>query len=150
MEQPEEKSNSTRKSIISTVALIGLLLLLMYAAPMLSEKLKEWSEKSKAEQKADVSSEELSSHGPEVSPELAQWLPQIEAQLPKNEQGGPKYQLLHVRLSQDSSQLLLDLQEQKEEGAQRVDIILSRDQFGRYTSEDEAFPMRVYPPAASH
>lgn len=143
MDKPEEKQNSTRKSIASAVALVIALMVLLYAAPMLQEKLKEWS----ARQDPVPDTENVATaSSPEVPSGLATWLPQIEEQLPKNDDGTPKYQLLHMRLSSDSRQLLLDLKETGEAATHRFDLILIRDKFGRYISENDRIPMKLYPP----
>ena len=65
-------------------------------------------------------------------------------QLPSLEDGAPKYRLLHMRLSADGNQLLLDLAEG--EGGDRFDVILQHDEFGRYISQHADIPLKIYPP----
>lgn len=144
MDKAEEKPNNTRKSLISAVALVAALLLLMYAAPMLQEKLREWSEKQQSEQDVEGPDEVESQASPKVSSELVSWLPQVETQLPKNEDGSAKYRILHMRLSEDGKYILLDLKEA--EGDERFDHILARDKFGRYLSQGGDIAIKLYPP----
>jgi len=136
----EKKRSSTGKSVFSIVFLLGLLMLLMYAAPMLQDKLSEISQEEKAQstEGSDTSNE------PQISPVLVDWLPLVMEQLPLLEDGSKKYQLLHMRLSADGNQLLLDLKEG--EAGDRFDVILQHDEFGRYISQHADIPMKIYPP----
>ena len=140
MEDVEKKGSSAGKSVFSIVLLLGLLLLLMYAAPMLQDKL---SEVSKEEGLQDTAGSDTSDE-PQISPALVDWLPLVMEQLPSLEDGTPKYQLLHMRLSADGNQLLLDLTEG--EDGDRFDVILQHDEFGRYISQHADIPLKIYPP----
>ena len=140
MEDVEKKGSSAGKSVFSIVLLLGLLLLLMYAAPMLQDKL---SEVSKEEELQDTAGSDTADE-PQISPALVDWLPLVMEQLPSLEDGTPKYRLLHMRLSADENQLLLDLTEG--EGGDRFDVILQHDEFGRYISQHADIPLKIYPP----
>lgn len=140
MEETKKAETSTRKSILSIILLLGALVLLMYAAPRLNEKLKEWGGNKTEE--VDQSAEQRDQA--QVSAELAEWLPLVREQLPKLADKTSQYKLLHMRVNEDKSQLLLDLKEGEE--GQRFDLILKRDQFGRYISDNPDVPIRLYPP----
>ena len=143
MEPKETQDTGTRKNVVSIIVLLGALLLLMYAAPVLNEKLREWSEKEKAEEVEQDQGVEQKAQ-PQVSEELADWLPLVREQLAKAEDVSSKYSIRHMRLSEDKSQLLLDLREGEE--GEAFDLILQRDQFGRYTSDHPNIQIKLYPP----
>jgi len=143
MEEAEKKAQGAKKSIVSIVLLLGLLFLLMYSAPMLQEKLSEISQQEIAEESAK-GDELVGNIEPEVPSVLVDWLPLVTSQLPKLEGEAAKYRLLHMRLSEDKEQLLLDLLEG--ENGDRFDVILKRDKFGRYISQHTDIPLKIYPP----
>lgn len=139
MEDTEKQQPNMRKSIASIILLLALLIGLVYAAPMLTEKLRENSEKEKAEQ---APTKVLIQ--PQTSAELEAWLPLVTSQFPKLEDGSVKYILRYMLLNEDKSELLLDLKEG--ENGEPFDLILKRDQFGRYVSDDANLSIKLYPP----
>ncbi|MBK1853658.1 hypothetical protein JO972_01690 [Verrucomicrobiaceae bacterium 5K15] len=146
MEQSEKPETNTRKSLFSIVALLGILMLVIYGSPLLKEKLREYSDKKASEEQESAETEV--SPQPQVPEALTQWLPLVTEQLPKLDNGSARYQLRHLRMNDDQSCLLLDLQEG--EHGRPFDLILERDQFGRYISRDSDIPVKIYPPTEGH
>ncbi len=143
MDKTEKTETGMQKSILSVIVLLGCLMLLMYAAPVLHEKLRAWSQQEKSKELEPGDHVERVAQ-PQVPENLVAWLPLVTERLPQLSDGIPKYQLMHMRLNEDKSQLLLDLREGEE--GRPFDLILQRDQFGRYISASPDIPMKLYPP----
>lgn len=76
--------------------------------------------------------------------ELQSWVVLVERELPQRE--GVEFRLVHVRMSSDKAKLLVDLEKTSGGQKERFDLILVRDDFGRYVSELHELPMKLYPP----
>lgn len=139
MSETEQQSPSARKSLLSAAALGIVLMLVVYAAPALQERLKEWSDREEAGEAAAGEKPPA----PEVPGALAALLPQVIAQLPKNDDGSAKFRVRHMRTNAGGSELLIDLQALPE--GEVFDLILRRDDFGRYISGDQSIPLKLYP-----
>lgn len=152
--EPEQKSTEAkpgedaalRKSMFSIFALIAIFAALIYAAPRLQEVLQNFqSDKEQAEV------EKVSDKPTLGSPELSTWLPPIEEQLKSANGEERSYRLIHMRLSENSDKLLLDIEIAKsEEQKRRVDVVLERDEFGRYLGGENELgrEIKFYPPAS--
>lgn len=147
----EEKDKSQRaggKSVVSLVLLVVILVAIFFLAPRLQEFLDNQST-DEASNSADVESVEpkqiQSGNAPNKAPSaLKDWIPLVEQQFSKDDT--TKVRLLYLRLSDDKSTLLLDLELTEEDETERFDLILERDKFGRYISDNEALPIKLYPP----
>jgi len=142
-----DKKAGGGKSVISLVLLVAILLAIFFLAP----KLQKFFDDRSSDETADIpeqSSTELikPQTGPQVPSNLQAWVPLVEKQFPKNDE--TKFRLLHLRLSEDSSKLLLDLEimASEKDDNERFDLILERDEFGRYISDNDELPMKLYPP----
>lgn len=138
---------SLRKGLVSGLGLLLALLAVIYAAPHLQEKMKEWGkageEKESAANPDKASAENVESAVEDVPTQLSAWLPLVRAQLPVAGEGGkPPFRIVHMRLNNGKDKLLLDL-----EGPEgRIDLVLVRDEFGRFVSTNESLPLKIYPP----
>ncbi len=138
------------KSVISLVLLVAILLAIFFLAPKLQNFFDDRSSDEAADIPEKVSTEEVKSEpsqsGPQAPSNLKAWVPLVEKQFPKNDD--TKFRLLHLRLSEDSSKLLLDLEiiASEQDDNERFDLILERDEFGRYISDNDELPMKLYPP----
>lgn len=150
-----DSGNVLGSSLRLIAVLAGLCLLYMFY-PQLTEGLDKLSAKTdnEADLEADAGAEVSGNAVVETAPvkqmpqapkELKAWIPLVEAELPQRE--GVSYRLIHLRMSYDRAKLLVDLEKKSSEGAiERFDLILIRDDFGRYVSGLHEVPMRLYPP----
>ncbi|MGB0993894.1 MAG: hypothetical protein ACPG32_15670 [Akkermansiaceae bacterium] len=132
------------KAALSAVALIAILATLIYIFPKVTAHLNGSSEQAEPAKDESAAVDESLAEA-DVPESLKQWFPKFEAALAKADKN---YKILHMRLSKNGEQLLLDIQKNPEvdKDAERFDLILERDNFGRFVSSNNKFPMCVYPP----
>ena len=137
MDETKTPQPNVKKSILSIILLLALLMGLFYVAPIMTEKFREYE----ANEEAAAGNELVQ---PQTSSELKSWLPLVTRQFPMHEDGSAKFTLLHMRLNEEKSELLLDIKEG--EKGKSFDLILKRDQFDRYVSGAGDFTIKLYPP----
>ena len=123
------------KAVVSIMGLVALLVALVFIAPKLNALFNFKEETAPGVQEEEVV---------QASGEYSDWLTLVEEQLPKDEKSS--YRVIQLRLSDDRRKLLIDLEITSDEEKERVDFILERDEFGRYISENDAIPMKLYLP----
>ena len=132
----DKQAEGGGKAIFSGIGLILALVALVYAAPKLNALF--------GSQKEDTPDSVGNVKAVQAPQELSSWIPLIEEQLP--EEVDTKYRLIHARLSEDGDRLLLDLEIETDGEKERVDCVLEKDEFGRFISDNDAIPMKLYPP----
>ena len=137
-EETDGKKQGRGQGLLYTIGLIVILGLLVFAAPRLNSLLTP--EKPEDAPAAESQPQVVAGEEP-----CADWIPLVEKQLQADEDSS--YKVLHVRLSDDHTKLLIDMEITTDEDKERVDFILERDEFGRYISDNDAMPMKLYPPA---
>lgn len=138
MEQAENVEKAGSKGGLRLLGLLILVAALVYFAPRFNELVSEWKKAGSSDE------EEAKEEVVDIPQPHADWIPLIEKQLPVDDESS--YEVLHVRLSDDGMKLLVDLKIVTDDEAERADFILHRDEFGRYVSENDALPMKLYLP----
>ena len=145
------------KALFSLVGLVAIFGVLFFAYPEIEKAMKA-PKAAENEAGLDAQSEDDESNidkldksaqdsGVDFSPELRSWVPLIENQLPLRDD--VRYQLMHVRVNENKTKILVDLEKKELSSqlpAERMDLILHRDDFGRYVSSLDELPMKLYPP----
>ncbi|MGJ8678102.1 MAG: hypothetical protein ACSHX0_11335 [Akkermansiaceae bacterium] len=146
----QKQVKDSKNVLLSFLGLIAVLAGIFYLYPMLRNQSSDnvftvSTNNEKAEEEAEVQNEGMSAVSPD---ELKPWLAILQDELLSLEKlDGSSYQILHFRRSGGGDRLLIDLKKSSTGGSvERLDLILERDQFGRYISQNSLIPIKFYPP----
>jgi len=139
--EKQAETESTSKTLLSLIGLVFILGALYYGAPRLTEIFNPPANVSEKKDAAELTVAPVVKKSPN---DLAAWVPLVEKELAQIT--SPKCQLRYLRISADASKLLLDLELRKDEKVKQFDLILNRDEFGRYISSNTQIPIKLYPP----
>ena len=80
--------------------------------------------------------------------ELLRWVALVERELADVASGEAdvEFRLVHLRMGRNEERLLVDVVKSSAGADERFDLILIRDEFGRYVSSLDEVPMKLYPP----
>ena len=135
--------NKTKMSLLGLLLLVGLF---VFFYPRLQETMKSYSSSPEEVEETVKTAEAKPSEISKASAELQPWVYLVESQLPQNSEAESSYRLVHLRMSDDREKLLVDLEKLTGDEVERFDLILIRDEFGRYVSGLHEIPMKLYPP----
>jgi len=143
IEEKKQESGSVMRSLLALFAVLGALYLF---SPLLIEILDKYTAEFAAKGGVDKEAvdADLVKEMAQAPKELESWIPLVEAELPLVD--GVNYRLIHLRMAQDSERLLVDLEKVSDTVTERFDLILVRDDFGRYVSGSNEITMKLYPP----